>query len=169
MNEKPLIYCNTKFLILMLLFLLLLTGCNSKQPENNYLKEINVDDFQFTISIDNCIYKIGDEINIKAELKNISGQTMKIEVGHVDYKTIEDCIVITYSINDNNPVFFMNDLGGKRNKIIFDKNTKIIKERKILLEHKKYTIQACVYFYVGEEFNEKIFKLSNQIIVEIDE
>ena len=147
--------------------MLILCGCNTSVTEKEYFKEIKPEDFQLTISVDKDYYMVGDEITIKVELKNVSGKTMKMEVGHVDYKTIEDCIMIKYSINDENPSFFMNDLGGTRKKITFLKDEIITKERKITVKHNKYTIQACIYFYVGEDFDEKIFKLSNQIIIDI--
>lgn len=153
--------------ILIILLMLILCGCSSNSTKNDYLKNIKVEDFELIISVDKDCYMLGEEMTIKVELKNVSGKTMKMEVGHVDYKTIEDCIMIKYSINDENPSFFMNDLGGTRKKITFLKDETITKERKITVKHNKYTIQACIYFYVGEDFDEKIFKLSNQIIIDI--
>lgn len=158
-----------KFLYLLFFIILsvILMGCKQNNKEKVILTNIQENDLFLELITDKENNQLGDEITFKIILKNVSGKDLKLTVDRYEFKTIEDCIKLCVSINDESPSYFMHDYGGQKKEFIFEKDNVIIKEGKVkLLKNIKYTICAGLYFY---DENEKFMIFSNKIIINIGE
>lgn len=140
----------------------MLCGCNDNYNENYIYKE---GDFSLVISANKTTdVSAGETIELKATLKNLSGEDISIE----SFSNSIENIINFHILNAPLPDEAIPNRGNvKRKKFNLKKDLLISRTREFLVEEEMDTIEcfAIAYFYIGNSKISTTIKSENIIIL----
>ena len=154
----------TKILTLGVLIVMsigLFAGCggNYKYQES---------DFNLTVMVNRTEARVGEEVEITATFKNLSGKNIRVRMKNRRDKKLEDLIYASFFLEGREQSFVFTKEGGSRPKITIKKGALVVKVMKFCLEESSnYEVVSAVFFNAGGNYKEAvaIYSKSTKIFV----
>jgi|GEM_PF-1090006 lipoprotein len=154
-----------KIILIVGAFVMLFSFVSCK---NNY--EYSRDDFNLMVMVNKTEVSVGDSIEVKVTLENLSKKNIKIQMIHTDFRKIEDVISIGLFKENEEHNFIMNSKGGPRKKMNIKKNEVITKTEKLTIhDFIDYEVVVLVSFYTGKGYNQAVSIYSDVKKIKIKE
>jgi hypothetical protein len=129
-------------------------------------KSVTEDSFSLSISVDKTSAVIGETVKVTAELKNLSGRDVKIQMWHTSWKKPEDMLSVVCLPEYTEDRFVMTSKSGPLQKITIKKDAVISRTVEFeITEAVTYETEARVHMYTGSGYKEKLIIKSETISI----
>ena len=127
-------------------------------------KSVTEDNFSLSISADKTAAVIGETVKVTAELKNLSGRNVKIQMWHTSWKKPEDMLSVVCLPEYTEDRFMMTSVAGSLRKITIKKDAVISRTIEFeITEAVTHEAEVRVHMYTGSGYKEKLI-IKSEII-----